>query len=173
MITVISSTNRPHSMTAAVARAYVQMLREQGAASNCLDLQSLPADFAGSHFYDNKSEIWQHMIDEWIIPASTLVFVVPEYQGSFPGVLKVFLDGIAPAHLADKKAAIIGVSDGRAGNLRGQEHLTGILHYLKMHVHYNKPKLSQVNKLIDPTGRWLDDRTEQLMQRHAEAIVGY
>jgi flavin-dependent dehydrogenase len=33
--------------------------------------------------------------------------------------------------------------------MRGQDHLTGVLHYLKMHVHYHKPKLSGISKALE------------------------
>jgi NAD(P)H-dependent FMN reductase len=44
---------------------------------------------------------------------------------------------------------LIGVSTGRAGNLRGMEHLTGMLNYLNMHVHPEKLPVSSVQDLID------------------------
>jgi NAD(P)H-dependent FMN reductase len=58
-----------------------------------------------------------------------------------------------------KHALLTGVSTGRAGNLRGMEHLTGILHYLKMIVHHNKLPISSVNTLLDPNGEIHDPRT--------------
>ena len=59
-----------------------------------------------------------------------------------------------PREWAGKKACLVGVSDGRAGNLRGMEHLTGILHYLKMHVYYDKLPISVVNLVMDAEGNF-------------------
>jgi chromate reductase, NAD(P)H dehydrogenase (quinone) len=173
MITVVSSTNRPNSMSLVVAKAYHSILESHQQEAQLLDLQDLPADFAGPQLYSAKGEQWRAMEERYIIGADKLVFVIPEYQGSFPGVLKSFLDGISPRHFNHKKAAIVGVSDGRAGNLRGQDHLTGILHYLKMHVHFSKPKLSQINTLIDPQGQWLDASAERMLGEHALDFMAY
>jgi chromate reductase, NAD(P)H dehydrogenase (quinone) len=173
MITIVSSTNRPNSMSLVVSQAYQQILDSMGAPCQLLDLQILPDDFAGSKMFSYKSEELLLIIQRYLSDADKLVFVIPEYQGSFPGVLKAFLDGVPPHVLRHKKAAIIGVSDGRAGNLRGQDHLTSILHYLKMHVHYSKPKLSDINTVIDPSGQWLQPNVESLIQIHAEDMINF
>ena len=68
--------------------------------------------------------------------ASTkFLFVIPEYNGSFPGVLKTFVDACTfPESFYGKKAALVGLSSGRYGNLRGLEHFTGICHYIHLEV---------------------------------------
>jgi NAD(P)H-dependent FMN reductase len=58
-----------------------------------------------------------------------------------------------------KKALLTGVSTGRAGNLRGMEHLTGILHYMKVVVHPNKLPISIVDKLMSEDGDLVDAAT--------------
>src|SRR5690606_19694238 len=99
-----------------------------------------------------KTESYQKLINWFVTNNHKFIFVVPEYNGSFPGILKLFLDSIPTKFWADKKACLVGVSDGRAGNLRGMEHLTGILQYLKMHVFYNKLPISLINKVMNEHG---------------------
>jgi NAD(P)H-dependent FMN reductase len=72
----------------------------------------------------------------------------------------------------NKHASIIGLSDGHAGNMRGQDHLTGVLHYLKMHVHYHKPKLSNISKSFDSEGRLNNERYVAQLEEHADIVVG-
>jgi NAD(P)H-dependent FMN reductase len=48
-----------------------------------------------------------------------------------------------------KKALLTGVSKGRAGNLRGMDHLTGIMHYVGTVVHPNKLPISIVDTLFN------------------------
>lgn len=173
MITVISATNRPNSMSLVVAQAYVSELQQLEEDCQLFDFQTLPADFAGPALYGETSASMRDLIGRYIEQSDKIVFVVPEYQGSFPGVLKAFLDGVAPRLFKNKKTAIVGVSDGRAGNLRGQEHLTGVLHYLKAHVHYSKPKLSQINTAIDRNGHWLDAVMHKMVHDHAREMVEF
>ncbi|MFN0031299.1 MAG: NADPH-dependent FMN reductase [Flavobacteriales bacterium] len=173
MITIISCTNRPGSKTAAVAKHYHRLLELAGELSQILSLESLPHNFAFADLYDKRSPEMQAIVSTYIEQAEKFVFIIPEYNGSFPGVLKTFIDGIHPRNFRDKKAAIVGLSDGRAGNLRGQEHLTGILHYLKMHVHYSKPKLSLIDDLLNEHEQVVDEQTIKLLKEHAQAVMKF
>ncbi len=101
------------------------------------------------------------------------MFVAPEYNGSFPGILKVFLDAVHPDLNRNKKAALIGVSSGRAGNLRGMEHLTGVLNYLGIHVHPNKVPVSSVTNLMNAEGQIKDENTIKILEKHAIDLINY
>lgn len=172
-ITIVSGTNRPGSASRAVAECYQSILAGMGVKAGLFSLEALPDSFLHTDLYGPRSTEMQALIDTFISAADTLVFVIPEYNGSYPGVLKMFLDALPPRLLKDKKAGIIGLSDGAAGNLRGQEHLTGVLHYLKMHVHYAKPKLSSVEKLLDESRHLADEKTLTMLSEHARMMVAY
>ena len=87
---------------------------------------------------------------DWLLPAEKFIFISPEYNGSIPGVLKCLID-VTDIYKVwkGKKALLSGVSKGRAGNLRGMDHLTGILHYMGAIVHPNKLPISVVHTLFD------------------------
>ena len=89
---------------------------------------------------------------ELLIPAQKILFISPEYNGSIPGVLKCLIDVTDRKVWQGKKAVLTGISRGRAGNLRGMDHLTGILHYVRMVVHPNKLPISIVDTLFDQNG---------------------
>lgn len=173
MITIISATNRPASKSLVIANFYADMLRDSGVEHTLLSLEDLPRDFVFQDLYGSKSAELNATIEKFVTTADKFVFVIPEYNGSFPGILKSFIDGIHPRHFRDKKAGIIGVSDGHAGNLRGQEHLTGILNYLKVHVHYNKPKISMVDELVDANNVLTDERAMRILKEHALAMSAW
>lgn len=170
MITIIAGTNRTDSFTRAVTETYAQLLSATGAEVQVLSLEQLPKDVAFEDYNGSKSPELQAIINTYVANVEKFVFIIPEYQGSYPGILKLFLDMIHPKLLNEKKAAIIGVSSGRAGNLRGQEHLTGVLHYLKMHVHYNKPKLSSVSHLFNEKLEMTDASTLKALSDHAHMV---
>jgi NAD(P)H-dependent FMN reductase len=48
-----------------------------------------------------------------------------------PGSLKLFIDACSvreyKQNFKGKKAALVGIASGRAGNLRGMDHLTGVM----------------------------------------------
>jgi chromate reductase, NAD(P)H dehydrogenase (quinone) len=173
MITVISSTNRADSKSAIVAGRYTEMLKNRGAEARMFSLESLPSDFITPHMYGKKSTEFEKMINEVLPTTDKFVFVIPEYNGSYPGILKTFIDAAHPRYFKGKKAGIIGISDGHAGNLRGQEHLTGVLHYMRMMVHYAQPKLSDIDHAINSNSEITDERTLRLLSDHADLMIAF
>jgi NAD(P)H-dependent FMN reductase len=170
VITVIISTNRKESTTARVALLMQSLIQKQGEDVQVLDLANLPADFFRPTMYDQRSPEFTALFERYIVAARHLLFVIPEYNGSYPGVLKLFIDASPVKSFWNKHASMIGLSDGHAGNMRGQDHLTGVLHYLKMHVHYHKPKLSGITKSFDNEGNLINERYMTQLEEHASLI---
>jgi NAD(P)H-dependent FMN reductase len=152
LYTVISATNRLNSNTYMVAAQYVRLLKERG-----LDVQFMTLE--GWKWLTKDAEFEQ--IEEKVLaPTTKFVFVVPEYNGSIPGVLKVMFDiSSYKKTWYGKKALLTGIATGRAGNLRGMEHLTGILHYLNVIVHPNTLPISSIDKMLNGHGQIEDERT--------------
>ena len=171
MITIISATNRPQSNTLKIAQNYAQLIEKQGVKTKLFSLEQLPADFIITDLYNKRSENFQQLLNEFIIPAEKFVFIVPEYNGSFPGVLKTFLDAVHPDTNRSKKVALVGVATGRAGNLRGMDHLTGILHYLGMHILPNKQPISSVLALLNADGSLKDENTIKALEKQIGEFV--
>ncbi len=170
MITIIKGTNRKESTTSRVASALQTLIENRGLEACILDLADLPANFFQPTMYDVRSKEFLNFIDGPIAHSNRFIFVIPEYNGSYPGVLKLFLDALPVELLRGKHSSIIGLADGHAGNIRGQEHLTGVLHHLKMHVHYHKPKLSGITKAFDAEGNLVNEAYRKLLQEHVEVV---
>ena len=166
MITVISGTNRPDSMTLRVAAIYKDFLSEKSEGVFLLSLE-------------NK-QVWERgpsmlaLEKQYLVPASKFVFIMPEYNASFPGILKLMMDNSDIKNCWwFKKAMLVGVSDGRAGNLRGLEHMTSILNYLKVNVHYDKLLLSKIKEEIGPDGKLLKPETAFLIEQQISSFLKF
>lgn len=153
MITIVSGTNRPESTTRAVVDFYASLLESKGLDYQILDLAKLPADFILSALYHNAGKNEQfNKLSKMIAHSEKFVFILPEYNGSFPGVLKAFIDGLEyPYTFKDKKAALVGISSGMQGGLLAMSHLTDIFNYLGMHVLSLKVKLAHIGNNFDGT----------------------
>ncbi|MGQ0829550.1 MAG: NADPH-dependent FMN reductase [Bacteroidota bacterium] len=173
MITIISATNRPKSNTLKVATNYSQLMEKQGITPKLLSLEIVPTDIAFNELFNNRSKAFQQILDEYIIPAKKFVIISPEYNGSFPGILKTFIDAIHPDLNRGKKVALVGVSTGRAGNLRGMDHLTGILNYLDFHVMPNKLPVSNVLTLLGENDTIKDTNTIKVLEKHIADFLKY
>ena len=91
----------------------------------------------------------QPFIDNFLRSVEKIIVVVPEYNGSIPGYFKLFIDAIHPEFWAEKKAALVGISAGRSGNMRGIDHLTSIFNYLQVEVLSYKINIPSVRNLLD------------------------
>lgn len=63
--------------------------------------------------------------------ASGFLFIIPEYNRSFPGEFKLLLD-MAYKEYEGKAVGVVGVSSGKIGGARMVEHLMTIFMYLQM-----------------------------------------
>ena len=164
MYTIVSGTNRAGSNTLKIAKEYQRLLGEKGISARVLSLEGLNLLARDSEFERIEQEIIQ--------PTDKFIFIVPEYNGSYPGVLKLLFD-TGKSHLLwwHKKALLTGVATGRSGNVRGMEHLAGVLNYLKVTVYPNLLPLSQVDKLIDSNGRFTDPATMQVVNQQLDQYI--
>lgn len=172
MITIISGTNRKNSVTKLIALHYQSILEDKNVETKIVDLEELPHDFIGTAMYENqgKNERFNPFQDQ-MHESQKFLFVVPEYNGSFPGILKTFLDGLKfPDTLRGKKCAMIGLSSGKQGGVIAMSHLTDIFNYLGMNVLALKPKLAQVESLIK-NGELTDASSIKIMNDQAEALI--
>jgi len=151
-VLIISGTNRREALSPTIANAYAKIVREEGLEADIIDLRELPVDYISTALYGNagKNEDF-NILRTKMREADKFVFIVPEYNGSFPGVLKAFIDGLDfPDTFTGKKAALVGVSAGMLGSSHAMSHLTDILNYCGTHVLARKPRLTGIsNYLVD------------------------
>ncbi len=156
MIVVINGTNRPDNKSQYFSQLIVNYLKhthQQKVAY--IDLTNLPdvMNIHSMYWREGQSDHIMELKENLLIPSSTWLLIVPEYNGSYPGVLKLFFDALSITKMKetfyDKKVVMVGISDGRAGNLRGIDHLTGMFNYLKMTVYHNKLPISSVKSVLD------------------------
>ncbi len=166
MITVISGTARPDSYTLRLATHYHNLLLERGQEVHLLSLEDLPVWERVPELLDAETR--------YLIPSERFVFIMPEYNGSFPGRIKTMIDNSDIKKCWwGKRALLTGLADGRAGNLRGLEHMTGILQYLHVHVYWDKLPLSRISEEIDSDGKLLKPTTEAVIKAQVDGFLKF
>ncbi len=155
MILVINGTNRKGNRSQVISKYCVNYLSQFiNEEVKYLTLEELNSDIISDQMYtaDGQANHLNKIQDELIIPIDKWIIISPEYNGSFPGILKLFFDALSIRKYKDtfagKKVALIGTSDGRAGNLRGMEHITSFLNYLKVTIFYNKLPISSIKNIV-------------------------
>jgi NAD(P)H-dependent FMN reductase len=168
--TIISGTNRLNSMSRQIAQAYATLMDEQNYPNQIKFLENIPEEAVLDAIYrkgDNKMRTFAHSIFN---ESNRLVIVVPEYNASMPGILKLVIDSCDPSIFKGKKIALIGISSGRAGNIRGLDHVMTVFNYLQSEVYSNKLPISQIYNLMDADKNLSDVNTIQALKNH---IAGF
>ena len=167
MITIISGSNREDNNTRKVAVEYQRILSEQNnEQAGIYALDEINGALRNDAFIKAEKEL--------LIPSQKFIIIMPEYNGSYPGILKMMIDNSDIKKCwAHKKVLLVGVSTGRAGNLRGMEHLTGVLLHMKMQVHHNRMPISIVDKLMNENGRFTDTNTLNSIQTQLEEFLKF
>lgn len=170
---IISGTNRDRSNSLKVAKYYKKELDQKGEEWQILSLDELPADVSQSDLYGKRSVAFES-IQARVSQAKKFIFIIPEYNGSFPGILKIFIDACAfPASFFHKKAALVGLSTGKYGNIRGVDHFTGVCNYMRIHVLPLKIHLPKIHEELDENGELHEALTRKFVQEQIEEIIRF
>lgn len=175
MITLISATNRRNSNAQRVTDFYAKRLEKQEVPHVKFSLLDLPSDLFTPEMYNNNTHPGMIKIQEEIlIPTTKYIFIVPEYNGSFPGILKAFIDASDIKRcFHNKKACLLGEAAGRAGNLRGMDHLTNIFNHMKMNVLNLKIPISSVESHLDANGEIKTPEIIGLIDQQIEQYLNF
>jgi NAD(P)H-dependent FMN reductase len=174
MINIVIGTNRKYAKSAVVAAYYHHLLASKDVQANVINLGELPGDFTSSALYENNGKHEEfNTIRDRFVEADKFIFVIPEYNGSYPGVLKAFIDGMNyPSGLEGKKCALVGVSTGIQGASVALSHFTDILHYLQMHVLGLQLKLGQIHLHLKEN-QLTNDIYIKLMHQQADQFISF
>lgn len=165
MYTIISATNRKGSNTLKVSKEYQHYFSEKGVQTRIYSLEDFHSMF--------KDEAFERLEEELLVPTQKFVFIMPEYNGSFPGIFKLMMDiSDVTRCWYHKKVMLVGVANGRAGNLRGLDNMTNMCHYMKMHVLPNKHPISSVsNELKDD--RFFQEATQNAIRNQIRQFIEF
>ncbi len=168
MITIISGTNRIDSFTFTISKLAEKYLNSIDAQTQLIDLQKLPSQLFSPKNYGNPNKSflkYQNMI----LNCNGILVLTPEYNGSFPGVLKYFIDLLKfPDSLQNIPSGFIGIAAGVFGGLRAVEQLEMIFQYRKAHIYGERTFFMDVNKKINPDKNKI---TDKYTKDHFEAML--
>ncbi len=150
-IPVILGTVRQGRLSAHVARFVLnELAREPGVITELIDIAHLPlpVDDAGEAIKDAA-------FSRKMSAADGLVIVSPEYNHSFPGLLKHVLDSCLKEYI-HKAVGIVGVSAGAFGGTRVAEALLPVLRELGLVTIFWDVNVGKVQTVFNETGELLD-----------------
>lgn len=170
---VVSGTNRRGSTTRQVAGLVAELYAEAGVAVSVLDLAELPVELLAPEAYEEKPPGFAPFAEK-VMAAHGLVVVAPEYNGSFPGALKVLIDHLKfPESFEGRPVAFVGLAAGQWGGLRGVEQLQQIFAYRNAHVYPRRVLIPQVSRAIGEDGKVLDADVDRHLRAQVEGFLWF
>jgi len=173
MITIICTTDRTDSNSMKLSKLYKRELEEMNESCQILDLRSVPAQWIQDSSYGTNTPEFENLAEQYIRSVNKLIFITPEYNGSFPGYVKFFMDACDWGDFGGKRVALTGLATGRSGNVRGLDHLTGILHYVGSEVYCKKVYVSQVNQSISKEGELINEQVAGEIDAQLKGFVTF
>jgi chromate reductase len=173
-IGVIAGSLRKESFCKKTARALCCMMPG--------NFEIKPVEIGGLAMFNQDYDDEGHTPAEWtrlreeIKTLDGFLFVTPEYNRSFPPVLKNALD-IASRPMgknvwSGKPGAIISVSPGKLGAFGANQHLRQTMSFLNIFL-MPQPEayLSEAAALFDDHGELCNEGTRKFLQDYADAFV--
>jgi NAD(P)H-dependent FMN reductase len=172
-IFLISGTNRPAASTLLVTRRIEQLYREARVGVELFSLENLPAEMFRPEAYRAKPPALV-AIQEKVLDAAGLHVVLPEYNGSFPGVLKYFIDLLKfPDSFERKPVAFVGVTSGSYGAMRAVEQMQMVFGYRNAHLYPERVFISGVSNKFTPDGAVHDAAIDERLSRQTRGFAQF
>lgn len=172
-ILVISGTNRPNANSLRIAKIVEQKYIALKAPVEVYSLADLPAELFNPASYANKPTAFVP-VQDMIVASRGLHIVTPEYNGSFPGVLKYFIDMLKfPDSFENKPVAFTGVSAGIWGALRSIEQLQQIFGYRNAHCFPDRVFIPGINGKLDADGQLTDGAIADRLAKQAAGFAAF
>jgi len=174
MIEVISGTNRPGSNALKVAKIIEGLYKELGAEVQILNLQDMPPEIFDPSSYAEKPDAFQPLADR-VLKADGLHVVSPEYNGSFPGVLKYFIDMLKfPESFEHRCVAFTGEAMGVWGGFRSIEQIQLIFGYRNAYFLPERVFIPQVHEKLSEDGTRIEHEfTLKKLREQTEEFVKF
>lgn len=171
-IVVIPGTNRTGSLTAKLATAVAADYSNLGHTVDLMTMDLETDYLAGTAYKEPTPAITARV--ERFLKADGVVFLVPEYNGSYPGIVKLFIDTLPyPAGFDRRPCAYIGLAAGQFKGLRAVEHLQAVAGYRNALTYPNRIFIGDSWKQFALDGSVGDPELLKRLQAQAEGFVHF
>jgi NAD(P)H-dependent FMN reductase len=178
-ILVFAGSTRRDSFNRKLALEAAEALKSLGADVTWADLRDYPmplydGDLEAHEGLPAAAKVFKNLVGAH----DALLIASPEYNGSFPALIKNTIDWISRpeagekslAALSGKTAAIISASPGAGGGRRGLRHLRELLEMVGVNVIAEQLSVGRAFEAFDAEGRLVRSEDREGLLRVAAAL---
>lgn len=180
-VLVFAGSTRSGSFNRKLAEEAARLVEQDGRAVTTVDLKDFPMPL-----YDGDTESAQGLppqakqLKRLLREHDAFVIASPEYNGSFPALLKNIVDwtsrpepGEAPlVAYRGKLAAVISASPGAGGGKRGLRHLRELLEMIGVRVVATQLTVARAMEAFDAEGHLLRPEDREQLTAVARDLAG-
>jgi NAD(P)H-dependent FMN reductase len=144
---------------------FEQTKKRDGVETEFIDVRTVPMklDDGGEQM---KDPAFARTIDR----CDALIIVTPEYNHSFPGLLKHALDMCLKEYI-HKAVGICGVSAGAIGGARVIENLLPVMRELGLVTIFEDVNFAKIGTLFDPHGELIDQNFVRRVDKFLDELI--
>ena len=171
-IVVVCGTNRAGALSRLLAQETAEIYRRNSHSVDLLDMEELPPEVLLPTAYKEQPEKVSALVQRFL-KSDGAVFVIPEYNGSYPGVLKMFVDMLPyPEGFDSRPCAFIGIAAGQFKSLRAVEHFQQVAGYRNAYIFPRRMFIGDSFKqFVD--GKLADDELTERLQQQATGFLEF
>lgn len=155
-----------------VSKLLQSLYREIGEETEILDMQEIRIAMVEGPHYGKPTPALQKYLDK-IVKSSGLIVVVPEYNGSAPGILKYFIDHMVfPDSFEYRPVCFVGLG-GMFGGLRPVEHLQQVFGYRNAFIFPERIFLINVFKEMSADGQLNNPVAMDLLRKQTKGFTAF
>lgn len=168
-IPVLLGSSRAERRSAQVAAFIVNQVEKKGMTTELLDVRTMDLPhYEEAHESLPQAKQWSETMQR----ADGLIVVSPEYNHSFPGVLKNTLDYLYDEY-RHKPIGIVGTSKSQMGGVRMVEQLRLVAIELHMVPIRNAVYFGEMRKKFDEAGELLDEAYIERVDKMLDELLWY
>ena len=172
-IVVVCGTNRTGALSRTLSQRAAEAYTALGHSVDLLDMADAPADMISGDSYKNQSDAVKEFVGRFL-KSDGVVFVVPEYNGSYPGILKLFVDMLPfPEGFDNRPCAFIGLAAGQFKSLRAVEHFQQVAGYRNAYQYPRRLFIGESFKQFDEDGQLVDGDLADRLKQQAEGFAAF
>ncbi|MFH5831769.1 NADPH-dependent FMN reductase [Halalkalibaculum sp. DA3122] len=173
-LNIISGTDRPGSNALRVSRYLRTRYREiEEVMPEIIDLRYFPLEQVSGGPYGKENEEVRKFTTK-LLDADGLCVVVPEYNGGYPGILKLVIDYLPyPSGLEKKPICFVGEADGAFGALRAVEQMQQVFSYRNAYIFPERVYIPRVNDNFDEEKGISDSFQQQLLDNQIKNFIQF
>lgn len=172
-IVVVSGSNREGSLSGRLARIVAADYANLVDSVDLLDMTEVGPGFVKPTAYKSPDPEVTVLVERFLA-SDGAVFIVPEYNGSYPGILKLFVDMLPyPEGFDRRPCAFIGLAAGQFQGLRAVEHFQQVAGYRHAYLFPRRCFIGNSNQQFNEAGALLDPQLERRLREQAEGFVAF